>query len=80
LNGHLLYSSLAKIKNQPQLSLGRLRLALKSSCVSVFTSSGDAHKLSAAALPKEEAVRKSEIIKAAVMHLSKQRLDYENDD
>jgi hypothetical protein len=47
-----------------------LRLALKSSCVfGLFTSPGDPRKLSAAALLKEEAVRKSEIIKAGLMHL-----------
>jgi hypothetical protein len=35
----------------------------------LFTSTGDARKLSAAALHKEEAVRKSEIMKAGVMHV-----------
>jgi hypothetical protein len=61
-----------EIKNQPQLSLGRLRLVSNSFCVVCFsTSPGDAHKLSRNRSPHEEAVRKSEIIKASVMHLSK---------
>jgi hypothetical protein len=41
-------------------------------CVVCFsTSPGDAHKLSRNRSPHEEAVRKSEIIKASVLHLSK---------
>ena len=56
--------------NQPQLSLGRLRLALKSLCVvCVLHHPVTRTSFPAAALPKEEAVGKSEIIKASVMHL-----------
>ena len=56
--------------NQPQLSLGRLRLALKSFCVSVSLHHPVTRtSFHAAALPKEEAVGKSEIIKASVVHL-----------